>query len=313
MNIKNNKNKMKRALVLSGGGSKGSWSSGVISYLSKEKGTEWDIVIGTSTGSLLSLLSSIGEVDRLKEEYTSVNNDTIFNKKPFNNKGKLRILNAIWRIITGKNSLGEARNLRKRLEKVVTLDDYKKARELGKNVLVTVSNMTNNQVEYKSELEEEYEDFCDWMLASASVPALFEVVNKNGSEYLDGGVLEPVPLQKAIDLGATEIDVIILSSNRKVSYPPMKNIIKVAMRTIDLMNKEITKDDILVGKLTGEETEVKINIYRTPIALTDNSIIFDKEEMTKWWGDGYDFAKSQSEVNIKLKRTKTDPKYKIKR
>lgn len=302
---------MKKALVLSGGGAKGAWSGGVIEYLIKEENKHWDIVVGTSTGSLLAPLSSINKIDELKIQYTSVNSSNIFSIKPFNKKGKLRILNAIWRILIGKESIGEAKKLRKRIEQVLTLDDFNKIKKLGKDVYVTVSNMTKNQVEYKSVNDNEYNDFCDWMFASASVPILFDIVDKDGCEYLDGGIFEPIPLQKAIDSGAEEIDVIILSSDKKATFPKMKNVFKVAMRTIDFMNKEINKDDIMIGKLNGEQMKLKINIYRTPIQLTDNSILFNKEQMNKWWKEGYEFAKDKNKVKeITLTRTKYNRIYK---
>lgn len=303
---------MKRALVLSGGGAKGSWSGGVIEYLIKDKGLSWDYVIGTSTGSLLAPLSAIKEIERLKEAYTSVNNKSIFNISPFKENGKLRIFNAIWRIMNNKSSLGQANNLKKKIKEIITEEDFNRIIEENKEVISVVSNMTTFTSEYKSTKTETYEDYCDWLLASASVPLLFEVKNKNNCQYLDGGILEPVPLQKAINMGATEIDVIVLSAENVNKYDDMENIFNVAMRTIDFMNKEITKDDILIGKLHGEAIEIKINIYRTPFSLTKNSIIFNKEEMLKWWKMGYDFAKNHHVEKYKLKRTKTNKIYKIK-
>ena len=45
-----------RALVISGGGSKGAFAGGVAQYLiEQDKGREYDMFLGTSTGSLLSI------------------------------------------------------------------------------------------------------------------------------------------------------------------------------------------------------------------------------------------------------------------
>ena len=41
-----------RALVISGGGSKGAFAGGVAEYLIKEKGHKYDLFIGTSTSRL---------------------------------------------------------------------------------------------------------------------------------------------------------------------------------------------------------------------------------------------------------------------
>ena len=44
---------MKKALVISGGGSKGAFAGGVAQYLIEESKQEYDLLFGTSTGSLL--------------------------------------------------------------------------------------------------------------------------------------------------------------------------------------------------------------------------------------------------------------------
>jgi len=41
-----------RALVISGGGSKGAFAGGVAQYLMQEKGHTYDLLLGTSTGSV---------------------------------------------------------------------------------------------------------------------------------------------------------------------------------------------------------------------------------------------------------------------
>lgn len=302
-----------RALVIGGGGSKGAWAGGVIEYLVKKKHYKWSAVIGASTGSLLAPLSALGEVERLKQAYTNVTNSTVFSVKPFKENGKLRVFNAAKRVLTGKTSLGVAGELWNNLHKIISIDDYNRLREENKQVIATVTNMSLCRTEYQSVLDNTFDDFNEWLVASASVPLLFEVVNKCGYEYLDGGVLEPVPIQKAIDLGATEVDVIILSANDYRVYPKMDNMFNVVMRTIDFMNKEITKDDIVIGKLYGSADEVKINIYRTPESLTKNAILFKKEEMQIWWKMGYEYGAQHHEVTeVKLKRTKSSAEYKVK-
>lgn len=55
-----------KALVLSGGGSKGAFVGGMLEYLSNYK--DWDLFAGTSTGSLLQLLVSIKDFDSLKKD-----------------------------------------------------------------------------------------------------------------------------------------------------------------------------------------------------------------------------------------------------
>jgi predicted acylesterase/phospholipase RssA len=42
-----------KALVISGGGAKGAWAGGFVEYLARKAGMSWDVLIGSSTGSLL--------------------------------------------------------------------------------------------------------------------------------------------------------------------------------------------------------------------------------------------------------------------
>ena len=54
-----------KALVISGGGAKGAWAGGLIEYLAKEQGMQWDILVGSSTGSLLVPMIAVGGWDEL--------------------------------------------------------------------------------------------------------------------------------------------------------------------------------------------------------------------------------------------------------
>jgi predicted patatin/cPLA2 family phospholipase len=104
--------------------------------------------------------------------------------------------------------------------------------------------------------------------------------------------MEHVPLQQAIDDGAEEIDVIILRPEfyDKENWNP-DNMFDVMLRTIDLMQKEISTSDVLIGKLKAGIKEVKLNFYYTPYNLTNNALVFNKEEMLKWWKEGYEYVK----------------------
>ena len=51
----------------------------------------------------------------------------------------------------------------------------------------------------------------DAILASAAMPAIFPPVEIDGERYIDGGVVDNVPIQRAIDAGATRIVVLLCS------------------------------------------------------------------------------------------------------
>ena len=72
-----------RALVISGGGSKGAFAGGVAQYLIEVKGKKYDIFLGTSTGSLLIPHLAAGNIEKIYDIYTNVTQKTIFSINPF--------------------------------------------------------------------------------------------------------------------------------------------------------------------------------------------------------------------------------------
>lgn len=66
------------ALVISGGGSKGAFAGGVAQYLIEELNKDYQLYLGTSTGSLLVSHLALKETQKIKEVYTSVTQKSIF-------------------------------------------------------------------------------------------------------------------------------------------------------------------------------------------------------------------------------------------
>ena len=69
--------------MISGGGSKGAFAGGVAQYLMEDLGYTYDIYVGTSTGSLLISHIALGKVEKIRDVFTSVNQHSIFNHRPF--------------------------------------------------------------------------------------------------------------------------------------------------------------------------------------------------------------------------------------
>jgi len=292
-----------KALVVSGGGSKGAFGGGVAQYLIEEEKKEYDLLIGTSTGSLLVPFIAIKKMDTLKEAYTTVTQKDIFKINPFKVKSDangvvkvaINFKNVFWNtLIRGKNSFGDASNLKKLIKRFISEKDYRKIKDSGREVVCTTTNLTLGKSEYKSTKEYGYKDFCDWVLASATAPPFMEVVEKDGYQYADGGILEQAAIQEAINRGAKEIDVIILKKeDAELPTELIRNSFHYIFRTIDLMMLEIGRSDIQIGKLKAINEDVKLNFYYTPRKLTNNSLIFNKENMLSWWDEGYESAKNK--------------------
>jgi predicted acylesterase/phospholipase RssA len=292
-----------RALVVSGGGSMGAYAGGVIEYL-METGLDWDIYTGTSTGSLITPMIACGEIDDLKKAYTSIKPGDIFSLNPFrfksvrNGEFKFGInhINIMRNLIFRKSkSLGDASNLRETIKKFLTTDRFNKVRGLNREVIVSVCNLTFDSLEFKSILEEEYEDFVDWMWASSCAPPFMNVVEKDGYDYVDGGLLSFAPIREAIELGATEVDAIVLMEDMdKNKIEKVRNVLHLISKMLKIFMQTRKTEDLNLlkfQKVIKDGREVKLNIYFTPRKLTNNPYIFDYNTMNNWWEEGYNLSK----------------------
>jgi predicted patatin/cPLA2 family phospholipase len=293
----------KKALVISGGGSKGAFAGGVAEYLIKEQQKKYDILIGTSTGSLMVSHLALGKLDELKKIYTNVNQRSIFSNNPFYIKkvhGEKVItvnhLNTFWNFINGRKTFGESKNLRKLIKKSITEEIFFNIIKNDTEVVIAVSNLSTNKVEYKTLRQCTYNDFCDWIWASCNYVPFMSLLEKNGCQYADGGFGCLVPIREAINRGAKEVDVIILETEvTQVNRLKSRNSFSLLFDVFDFMLEHVERHNITIGKLSAKHHDVKLNLYYTPTVLTTNSLIFDKELMRKWWQSGYKHAKSNNE------------------
>lgn len=292
-----------RALVISGGGSKGAFAGGVAQFLIQESGNKYDLFVGTSTGSLLICHLALGKLDKIKEIYSNVDQNTIFNNCPFVIKKKYGIdeisinhWNVLWNFIKGKKTFGESENLRKLIGNSLTIEEYNELREGPNDVVVTVSNLSLNQVEYKSIMDYSYDDFCDWIWMSANYTPFMSLVRKNGCEYADGGLGSIVPIEEAIKRGANDVDVVVLHTEiNYMNRMPSRNPFELLTTMLSFILDRIENHNIRIGKLVANQKDAIINLYYTPTVLTTNSLIFDKVKMTRWWKRGYLYAKNKNE------------------
>ncbi|MEW2922181.1 MULTISPECIES: patatin-like phospholipase family protein [Flavobacteriaceae] len=292
-----------RALVISGGGSKGAFAGGVAQFLIQEARHKYDIFVGTSTGSLLISHLALNKLDKIKEIYSSVDQDSIFNNCPFLIKKKHGVeIIAInhWKVvknfIRGKKTFGESENLRKLIRESITVEEFNELKKTDMDVVVTVSNLSLNQVEYKSIHECTYDEFCDWIWISSNYTPFMSLAKKNGCEYADGGLGTLVPIEEALNRGATEVDVVVLHTEvSHLNRMSAKNPFDLITTIFSFMLDRIENQNIRIGKLVANQKDAIINFYYTPTVLTTNSLVFNKERMTLWWKRGYLYAKNKND------------------
>jgi predicted patatin/cPLA2 family phospholipase len=292
-----------KALVISGGGSKGAFAGGVAQYLIEELKRDYQLYIGTSTGSLLASHLALQKIEKIKGVYTNVTTDSIFNVCPFVVKQKhgsqniaINHLTVLFNLLRGSKTFGESHNLKNLIKNTLTKEEFLILKHATKDVVVTVSNLSLNQVEYKSLKDFDYETFCEWIWISCNYTPFMTLVKKDGCEYADGGLGNMVPIEEAINRGATEVDAIILQTEtNQFNRLPSRNPFALLTNMFSFMLDRIESQNIRIGKFTASHNEAIINFYYAPTVLTTNSLIFNKEKMTQWWQSGYNFAKFKNQ------------------
>ncbi|MGB5555008.1 MAG: patatin-like phospholipase family protein [Flavobacteriaceae bacterium] len=300
-----------RALVISGGGSKGAFAGGVAQFLMQELEHDYNLFLGTSTGSLLISHLALQKIEKIKEVYTNVNQHSIFSNCPFTIQKKhgvediaINHWNVFKNFYNGSKTFGESRNLLELIKNTLTVEEFNDLKNGPKEIIVTVSNLSLNQVEYKSINDCTYEEFCEWIWISCNYTPFMSLVQKDGCDYADGGLGNMVPIEEAIRRGATEVDAIILQTETTLfNRLPSKNAFALLTSMFAFMLDRIESQNIRIGKFVAAHHGAIINFYYTPTVLTTNSLIFNKEKMTAWWQSGYQFAKYK---NIELNQIEPD-------
>ena len=287
-----------RALVISGGGSKGAFAGGVAQFLIEEAKHEYDMFIGTSTGSLLVSHLALGKITKLKETFNNVNQKTIFNNSPFFIRNKNNIdsvsmnhFNILKNFIRGRKTFGESKNLRKNLTKLITKSEFDELKKLQKKIYFTVSNLSTNKVEFPDLYSNNYDDYLDWIWISCNFVPFMSLVKKNNYEYADGGFGSVIAIEHAINNGAKHVDAIILQTKtQQINRLPSRNPFDLLSSVFDFMTDRIMKENIKLGELSARMNDATVRYFFIPKILTTNSLIFNKIKMNKWWNEGYNYA-----------------------
>ena len=247
--LKNDKdrNDLKVALVLSGGGAKGYAHLGVLRVLEKEN-IKIDYIAGTSIGALVGTLYSIGySVDEIEKVLDNLNIES-FLESGSDLTGldldKKETLKKYSFYINFDNELNYSlpKGLRETEELYLVVKNLLKNYENTKNfnnfpipLRVVATNLNTGETKSFSE-----GDIAKVLTASMAIPTIFEPVEVNGNLYVDGLVSRNLPVEEAYDMGA---DLVIASD---VGTPVVKkdnyNILSVLNQMIAIQSSYITKD-----------------------------------------------------------------------
>ena len=247
--------------------------------------------------------------------------DDIFTRNPFKitkeQGGVFKYKLNHWDIIRNlliyrKSTLGDTSKLRyKTLPKFITEEIYNNiinaCQLYDKEIVICVTNFTLRERQYIDLHKCGYEDFLDWLWASTSAPPFMSIVEKDNYEWIDGGVMTMVPLKEAVLRGADIIDCVVLQEE-KPSFAIEKTrnllhfIINLLYMQMDYRMMENSDLSNIVNHVPFDK-KIIVNFHYTEKKLTNNALMFDQENMRKWWVDGYNYAKEGRYKSYLVDRT----------
>jgi len=183
--------KRKKALIIEGGGSRGVFSFGVIDSFIKASYNPFDIHLGVSNGAVVQLwyLLAVSDYNLDKMLFSASRDYVRYSNLLFN------------------KSIMNFEKLYQDANKVFPIDfDRLQDNLAGKNFYVVVSDAGSGKPEY---IELSKENYINEMLATGSLPVLMKnEILLEGKRKYDGGITDPIPVQKAYEMGAKEIVII---------------------------------------------------------------------------------------------------------
>ena len=185
-----------KALVLSGGGAKGSYQLGVWKAL-KRLNKKFDIVTGTSSGALNGALITQGTYRKAEKIWNTLNMKVLFGDDIQDEKNLIKVYGK--QIKKGGMDVTKLQDL---INESLDINRFYKSKiNFG---LITV-NLTEKKAEELTKNEIDKNKLADYLLASASCFPAFKQKDIEGIKYIDGGYYDNVPINLAIKMGATEI------------------------------------------------------------------------------------------------------------
>jgi NTE family protein len=182
------------AFVLPGGGSAGAVQVGVLRSL-LEAGVYPDVMVGCSVGALnsacLASCPTLQQVGRMEEMWARIATADVFGS------GWHR---AALRLAMRRDHVCSPAPLRALIRSACPVQDLS---ELLVPVHVATTDFDHGVARWWTSGPAE-----DILYASACLPGLFPPAILDGVRHVDGGVLEPVPVMRAVDLDATRVYVI---------------------------------------------------------------------------------------------------------
>lgn len=204
---RSSKTRAKRvAFVLGGGGHNGAAEVGMLRAL-LERDIRPDLVVGTSVGALngaaIAYAPTLESVARLRDVWLNLDDDRIFGGSIFAGAANL---------VRSRTHMHSNRPLRELLERLLPAERFEDLAVPFQCVAASIERASEHWFSEGS--------LVDAILASAAVPAVLPPVEIGGEHFVDGGIVNSIPVSRAVELGANEIYVLQVGRVESQLTPP---------------------------------------------------------------------------------------------
>lgn len=256
-----------RGLVLEGGGLRGCFTAGVIDVF-LEKQISFDKVTGVSAGACHACSYLAGQRGRA----IAVARDYVDHPEYCSMKNLIK---------TG-NLFGEQYVFHDIPERIYPIDNesFKKNKT---EFFVSVTDCETGRA-YYPQITDLIADI-EWIRASSSLPLISKMVYINGKPYLDGGIVDSIPIEFSIAHGCQR-NVVVLTRDRSYRkkrenlYPAMKIVYRKYPKLLEAVKTRQEKYNSTLEFIYAEEKKGNILVIAPEVPLAIGRTEKDKEKLT---------------------------------
>lgn len=205
------------ALVLGGGGTRGAIQVGMLQVLA-EHGFVPDRVYGASVGAVngagFAGDPTVEGVERITEVWRGIKSGDVYPQ---------RLVHGPWQFLQQRPSVHPNTGLRRIVEAGLTFERIEDARVPFAAVATSLVDGSERWLTSGPAVEA--------ILASAAIPAIFPPVELEGDRLVDGGIVDNVPISRAIEDGASRV-VVLLCGPLEYQPPPARRPVEVMLNAL---------------------------------------------------------------------------------
>lgn len=252
----------KTAFVLGGGGRWGAVEVGMLKAL-EDKGIRPDLILGTSigafNGSVIAAEPGVEGVDRLVRIWKEIAASNLFSGGAYDR---------VKAVATLQPAMHGSAALRALLEEVHDPDS--RIEELEVPFQCVAASIERAAEHWFTE-----GPLIDALLATSAVPLLFPPIEINQEHFYDGGLVNSVPLRRAVKLGADVVYVIQVGRVEAPLRPPER------LYEAALISFEIARRHTFATAMQEIPEDVAVHLLPS-----GNPVMFDDWRQLKWRDTG---------------------------